>query len=53
MDRKFSEFSKFRESDTVNHELDQFKDSVSHTCLAGLEVAFWSITQDTANIFSH
>ena len=29
---------------------DQFKDSVSHTCLTGTVVASWSITQETAGL---
>ena len=29
---------------------DQFKDPVSHMCLAGAVVAFWSLTQEVAGL---
>ena len=29
---------------SLKHELDQFKDPVSHMCLAGAVVASWSLT---------
>ena len=28
----------------------KFKDSVSHVCLAGIEVASWSLTQEVAGL---
>ena len=44
MEWKFSEFSKFRESDkSVKHELGSIERSVSHVCLAGALVAFLSL----------
>ena len=47
--RTFAEFSDFRETDkSLKHELDQFKDPVSHMCLAGTVVAPWSLAQEVA-----
>ena len=49
MDQKFSDFSKFRESDkSMRHELGQFKDIVCCLCLAGAVVASWPLTQEVA-----
>ena len=31
----------------------QFKDPVSHMCLAGTVVASWSLTQDVAGLYSN
>ena len=47
MDQKFSEFREFGES--VNNwsmNWAQFKDPVSHMCLAGTVVVSWSLTQE-------
>ena len=46
---EFREFREFRESE--NHwsmNWTQFKDPVSHMCLAGAVVASWSLTQEVA-----
>ena len=49
MEREFTEFSAFRESDkSLKHDLGSFKDSVSHMCLAGAVVASCSLTQEVA-----
>ena len=49
--RTFAEFSDFRETDkSLKHELDQFKDPVSHMCLAGTVVAPWSLAQEVAGL---
>ena len=43
------EFTEFRESDkSLNMNWSQFKDPVSHMCLAGVAVVFWSLTQKIA-----
>ena len=41
MEQEFTEFSKFRESESLNwaDNWAQFKDPVSHLCLAGIVVA--------------
>ena len=47
MERKFSEFSEFGESDkSLTHELGQLEDPTSCMCLAGTVVASWSLTGD-------
>ena len=47
MEQEFTEFGKFRESDkSLKHDWVQFKDPVSHMCLAGTLVASWSLTQE-------
>ena len=51
MDKKFSEFRKFRESDkSLKHELDSVKGSSLHLCLAGTVVVSWSLTQEVGSI---
>ena len=43
------EFSEFRESNkSLKYECSQFKDSVSHMCLAGFVVASWSLKQEVS-----
>ena len=43
------EFTEFRESDkSVKQELGQFKDPVSHVCLAGAVIAPRSLTHEMA-----
>ena len=49
MKQEFTEFSEFREADkSLMHEWPQFKDPVSHMCLAGAVVACWFVTQEVA-----
>ena len=51
MERTFTEFSEFKESDkSLKHELGAIKDPVSHMCLAGTVVASWSVTQDVTGL---
>ena len=43
------EFNEFSESDkSLKHELRQFKDPVSHMCLAGAVLASRSLTQENS-----
>ena len=47
MERQYSEFRKFKESDeSLKHELGSIKYPVPHMCLAGTVVATWSLTQE-------
>ena len=49
--RTFIEFSKFRKSDNCGSmNWSQFKDPISHMCLAGAVVASWSLTQEVAGL---
>ena len=41
------EFSEFRETNkSLEHDCSQFKDSVSHMCIAGTVLASWCLTTD-------
>ena len=47
MEQGFTKFSEFRETDkSLKHGLSQYKDPVSHMCLAGAVVASCSLTQE-------
>ena len=46
MEQEFIEFSEFRES--YKSLMHQFKDPVSHMCLAGSVVGSWSLTLEVA-----
>ena len=51
MEQEFTEFSEFTESDkSLKDKLVQFKDPVSHMCLAGAVVASLSLTQEVAHL---
>ena len=48
MVRKFSEF--MGSDKLLKHEWGQFKDPVSHMCLAGNVVVSWPLTQEVAGL---
>ena len=51
MERKFREFSKFRESEKLlKRKLGQFKDLVCYPCLADSVVKYWFLTQEVADL---
>ena len=49
MEAKFYEFSEFKESDKSLNS-GQFKDPVSHMCLAATVVTSWSQTQEMSGL---
>ena len=54
MERKFREFSKFRESEKLlKRKLGQFKDPVCYPCLLDSVVKYWSLTQKVAGFNNH